>query len=264
MAYFRARNKIQTEYSGYEQASDGLRSRLAAIVDARTGYHIGIGNEGYFLNRGQLDHETSVRLNKIGLDAIRRGSYDEVFEATEIFLHLVHANLYQQTYDETLRDVAVAFRTAGSVYGINENGEVVLVIPQETAQNVDAVEKTLGEQSAEALDFFQRALHDLLTRGRSANDIVKDFAIAMEDYVKALAGQKDYTAALRVLRDRGVVAAAQQGVLEKLYAYRGDASGVAHTGNTEEPGEADALWFLETLVAQVKMIGAKTRATERT
>ena len=153
----------------------------------------------------------------------------------------------------------IAFRSAGSVYKIDQNGYIVLQLSEETAKNIANAEAQLGARSAEALDFFKRALHDLLSRERKANDVVKDFAVSIEDYIKALSKKKDYGEALRVLREQGIIAPTQQGVLDKLYAYRGDAHGVAHAGNTKEPGEADAMWFLETMVAQVKMIEAKIK-----
>ena len=259
MSFFRERNKIQSEYSGYQEASDGLRSRLAGIVDAHSGSYIGVGQESHYLHSQLFDHETRVRMNKEGLTAIRRGTYDEVFEAIEIFLTLVSQHLYFEVYKEVLRDIALAFHSSGSVYAVNETGDIVLKMSEETAAGIRVAEESLEAHSTEALDFFRRALHDLLTRAREANDIVKDFAIAMEDYITSIAGNKDYKTALHILRERGVVAPTQQGVLEKLYAYRGDAHGVAHSGNTAEPSEADAVWFLETLVAQMKMIEAKIK-----
>ena len=230
----------------------------------RSGPYIGLGNEGYYLDSGLLDHETKIRMNQGAQVAVKFGTYDEAFEAIEIFLELVKVKLYQQTYEETLRDVALAFRSAGSVYKVNTNNQIVLQVSTETAKNIEGTERELAARSPEALDFFRRALSDLLARKRGANDIVKDFAVAMEDYLKAIAGKKDFGEALRELRTKGIIAATQQGVLEKLYAYRGDAHGVAHSGNTEEPNEVDAVWFLETFIAQIKMIEAKlTSKTSR-
>lgn len=260
MNLFRERNKIQKEYSGYQQASEGLRGRLATIVDNRSGYHMGLGNENYYLSRDLLDHETKVRLNKNCLTAIRTGTYDEVFDAIEMFLTLVHSELYSEPFLETLKDIITAFQTAGSVYEMSESGQVLLKISEETATNIESAEEQIGARSTEALDFFRRAFRDLLTCARKPNDIVKDFAVAIEDYVMALVKNKDYKKAITLLREQGIIVATQQGVLDKLYAYRGDAHGVAHTGNTEEPDEADAVWFLETLVAQVKLIEAKIKA----
>lgn len=259
MTFFRERNKIQKEYSGYEEASEPLRQRLAAIIEERSGYSIGLGNEDFYLYRGELDHQVKIRTNWDCLGAILRGTYDEVFEAVEIFLNLVIHKLRESEGEEMVNEVVVIFRSAGSVYTVNKRGQVVLSIPEETAKNIAGTEEGLGSKSGEALDFFKRALHDLLSRGRTANDIVKDFAISMEDYIKAISGKKDYGEALKALRARGVIAATQQGVLDKLYAYRGDAHGVAHSGNTEEPSTVDAVWFLETFVAQVKMIEAKLK-----
>lgn len=260
MSYFRERNRIQREHSGYEEASEPLRQRLVAIVKDRSGNYIGVGNEKFYLHRGELDHQVQIRLNKSCLNAILIGTYDEVFEAVEIFLRLVVNKFYLPI--EVIDDVIVSFQSAGSVYTVDLEGRVILAIPEETAKNIGSAEEGLGSKSVEALDFFRRALHDLLTRERSANDIVKDFAISMEDYIKAVARKNDYGEALKTLRAQGTIAATQQGVLDKLYAYRGDAHGVAHSGNTEEPVTADAVWYLETFVAQVKMIEAKLKSNQ--
>ena len=263
MAFFRERNRIQTEYSGYQNASEGLRNRLATIVGDRAGNFIGVGNEKHYLYLPTLNHETKLRINKDCIAAILQGTYDEVFEALEIFLACAKGSLYGQTYIRILSEVCVAFRSAGSVYSADENGHVVLQVSEETAANIKNTEQQLGVRSPEALDFFKRALRDLLTRERTPNDIVKDFAIAMEDYLVTLAGKKDYKQALRALQDQGIIAPTQHGVLDKLYAYRGDAHGVAHAGNTEEPDEAAAVWFLETFVAQVKLIEARVKVTNK-
>lgn len=262
MAFFRERNKIQTEYSGYQEASNGLRSRLATIVEDRSGNFIGVGNEQHYLYRSTLNHETKVRINKDCTVAILQGTYDEAFEALEIFLACAKGSLYNQTYVSTLLEVMVAFRSAGSVYSVDKNGHVVLRVSEETAANIKSAEQQLGVRSPEALDFFKRALRDLLGRERTPNDIVKDFAIAMEDYLVALAGKKGYRQALQALQEQGIIAPTQHGVLDKLYAYRGDAHGVTHAGNTKEPDEASAVWFLETFVAQVKLIEARVKGGE--
>lgn len=259
MAYFRERNNIKSEYSGYQQASKALRDRLYSVIDQRSGYNIGVGNESFYLQLELLDHETLIRLGMKCLDVIRSGAYEEVFEAAEIFLSLVRRELYQQAFDETKADMATAFQTAGSVYEVNRSGQIVLKLSEETAKNIETTDEQLAVRSADALDFFRRAYRDLLTRARNPNDIVKDFAVALEDYLIALTNKKDYKEAIRFMRDQNIIAPLQQGVLEKLYAYRGDAQGVAHSGNTEEPGEVDAVWFLETFVAQVRLIEAKMR-----
>jgi len=259
MSFFRERNNIKNEYSGYQEISENLRAKLFAIVDHRAGYNIGLGNEDYFLQLEILDHEMQVHLVGKALEVIRKGDYSQVFEAIEIFLHCVRSNLFTQAYNETLVDILTAFRTSGCVYAPNQQGEIVLQISEDTAKNIKSAQEQMGGRSPEALDFFQRALSDLLSRGRNANDIIKDFAVSMEDYLKGVTGKKGFDEALRELRTQGILAATQEGVLTKLYAYRGDAHGVAHSGNTEEPKVVDAVWFLETFVAQVKMIEAKLK-----
>jgi len=47
--------------------------------------------------------------------------------------------------------------------------------------------------------------------------------------------------------------------LDKIYAYRSDTDGVVHSGNGEKPDEIDALWFLETVVAQLLFIDRKLK-----
>ncbi|MEA2112519.1 MAG: hypothetical protein U9P50_00910 [Patescibacteria group bacterium] len=262
MPNFRERNNIQIEYSGNQDASEGLRDRLITIISNNSGSHIGIGNESYYLHTSILNHKTKVLLNKDCIVAISAGSYDEVFEALEIFLNLVKEKLYIQTYREIWNDVYTAFNVSGSVYTIDGDNQVVLKIDEGIAESIEDVQGIFSEHSGDALDFFRRALNGLLTREKTPNDIIKDFAISIENYIKVIGDKDSYKKAIISLRESGIIAPTQQGVLDKLYAYRGDADGVAHSGNTDEPSEVDAVWFLETLVAQVKLIEAKIKAQE--
>lgn len=254
MVYFRERNNIHKEYSGHEDASSALRERLAAIVRKQAVHHIGDRNHLFYVDLSKLNHQTTLHLNRECTSAILSGSYDEAFQAFEIFLTLARKTF---RFGEILEEAELAFRSAGSVYTIDDEGQVVLEVSEKTARNIETVRGVLASHSAKAADFFDRALHDLLSRERSANDVVKDFAIAMENYVASISGKADYKEALKELEKRGVIKGIQCQILTKLYAYRGDADGVAHAGNTDEPTEVDAMWFLETIVAQIKLIEAK-------
>ncbi len=65
MSYFRERNKTRNEYSGYQEISDGLRSRLYAICERYTAErHIGVGQRGLWIPAETLNHEIRLHLDK--------------------------------------------------------------------------------------------------------------------------------------------------------------------------------------------------------
>ncbi len=254
MAFFRERNNIQREYSGYQDISSALRERLAAIVGRRAVLFVSDHNYRTYVQLGDLNHKTTVRLNKKCTEALLAANYDEAFEAYEIFLAEAKR---LSAFSDIIYESQVSFQSAGSVYTVDASGQIILKIPEETARNIQEAESTLETHSSDGLDFFRRAVRDLLSREREANDIIKDFAVAMEKYIEALTGKSSFKEALKHLEEQGVLAPTQREVLNKLYAYRGDADGVAHSGNTKEPGDADAIWFLETFVAQIRLIEAR-------
>ncbi len=52
MTYFRERNNIQTEYSGHQSLSDGLRGRLTTITSNHSGSYLGTGQDSFlFIQR---------------------------------------------------------------------------------------------------------------------------------------------------------------------------------------------------------------------
>lgn len=50
-----------------------------------------------------------------------------------------------------------------------------------------------------------------------------------------------------------------QEVIDKIYANRSDMYGIAHAGGSQEPDDIDTLWFLETVMAQMKLIDRRLK-----
>lgn len=259
MTFFRERNNIKIEYSGHQAISDELRKKLIAVVRSRSSSNIGLGNERFFLSRRKLDHEVEIRFGEKALEVLAQGTYDQVFEVVEIFLLLTEEYLNHDVYEKQLLDVHTALYTSGSVYSLNQNGKIVLQLSEETSKNASIVEEIMTKRTEQGVGFFKKALRDLLSRERDANDIVKDFSVALEDYLKKLMNQDSYEKAITLLKTQEIITPTQKALVDKLYAYRGDSHGVAHASDSRVPEEVDAVWFLETLIAQVKLIDARMK-----
>lgn len=84
--------------------------------------------------------------------------------------------------------------------------------------------------------------------------------VVFEEYLKKTNCKNSIEKAIQYLKDKFLFHATQIQIIEKLMAYRGDAWGVAHAGNGPEPDERDALWFLESIIAQIRYIESKIKS----
>lgn len=259
MSYFRQRNGTRNEYSGYQTASDGLRSRLAAVCGSYVaeGY-IGGGQEGYWIPAANLNHEIKLHLNKNNINAALSASYDEAFEGVEIFLSVAEKCCPRRLL-KIVEDIISAFDIAGSVYCLDPGTmQIELRVDEKLAGDIGVASGVLlGTRHAK--DGYLNAVGGLMSRNQKPEDIVGDVFIAFEDYLKTITGTKDYGAAVVVLEKNGTISATQKSLLEKIYAYRSDTYGVGHAGNGEKPHEVDALWFLETVTAQILFLDRKLK-----
>jgi hypothetical protein len=259
MSYFRERNKTRNEYSGYQEVSDGLRSRLSAIRERYTAErHIGVGQRGLWIPAGTLNHEIRLHLDKENMRAALNGEYDEVFEAVEIFLS-VAKTAANRKFPEILADVINAFNIAGSVYQVTPGtNQVELRVEDKLAADIKAASDALSE-TRHAKDEFLDAVGGLMSREKSPEEIVNDIFVAFEDYLKTSMHAKDYGEAVTKLVKEEIISPTQKSLLEKIYAYRSDTYGVVHAGKSNKPEEIDALWFLETVIAQILFLDRKLK-----
>lgn len=258
MKYFRERHSLKTDYSGYEEVSDSLRNRLNTVCQRYIAYTIiATGQRGYWIPGKELEHELAVNLeqNKIE-EIIMNGNYDSVFEAVEIYLDVARESASREFRDQILPDVQRAFELSGSVYYVDENGKVNLKIDEKLSKDLKEVEKALSETKT-SYELFFETVGKLMSRKDEPENIVKDIFIAFENYLKEKTGKSDFGNSIYYLERQGIINRIQRVLLEKIYAYRSDAFGVTHAGASKTPDEIDALWFLETVVAQLKFLDRK-------
>lgn len=263
MSYFRERHNTRNEYSGYQEVSDGLRSRLYTIYENYTAKgHIGVGQRGDWIPARILVHEIKLNLNKADMEDALGGKYDEVFEAIEIFLSVAKTSASNK-FPRILADIISAFDIAGSVYQIDpETSRVELRVEDKLATDIKAASDALSE-TRHARGEYLDAVGGLMSRKKSPEEIVNDIFVAFEDYLKTITHAKDYGKAVTELVKKEIISPSQKSLLEKIYAYRSDTYGVVHAGKGNKPNEIDGLWFLETVTAQILLVDRKLKQLEK-
>lgn len=231
--------------------SRALRKRLDAIDSEYAKKHVSVG---HFLNLQQLSYlyEQQFPGEHVGL-VFSDGSYERVLVLVEILYD--YAGKLHEGRRASLRDqLREAFRLSGSVYALSTVGRIELIPSEVTAKQLNEVRAILSPYDA-CNQAFIGAAGDLMGRRRKPDDIVKDLWIGTEGYLKAITGEKDFAPALKALRTDGTINPMQSAIIDKLHGYRSDAHGAAHATDSPAPTEAEALWFLETLLAQIAHIG---------
>ena len=265
MTFFRERNKLRNEYSGYQEASKGLRERVAAICkDCIAEGYIGVGNDGWWIPVKILNHEINIYLNRGNIyEPLLLGTYDEVFEAIEIFLSVAEEQCYER-YQKILIDIIKAFQIAGSVYYVDPGlNQINLQIEEKLAKDLQVAEEILIT-TKQGKEEFLNAIGGLMNRKSTPEEIVKGVFIAFEDYLKTQTECKDYGESVVKLEKGKTISPTQKSLMEKIYAYRSDTYGVGHAGNGQKPQEIDALWFIETVTAQLLFIDRKLKQNHDT
>lgn len=257
MSYFSRRNNHVVEFSGYEEVSDTLRKRLLAILKKyvdQNGINYGV-DDPWYVEVGDFFHEVRKEFpGENPFTLVEHGVYHQVFTVIEIFLDML-GGVYYTRRDPALNEVRQALALSGSVYGIINN-RVELRVTEDLAKKIEATKNVLSGNSSAYEKFFD-AVGNLLGRKAKSEDIVKDVFVAFEDYLKEKTGSKDYGGATSQLERAGVLSATQKALFDKIYAYRSDTYGVGHAGNAKQPGEIDALWFIETVTAQLIFLDRK-------
>ncbi len=184
-------------------------------------------------------------------DLIINGNYAEVFQTIEIFFSFVKELRFDRRV-EIRKELSDSFIFSGSVYGFMENGEVQLKIDKDLASSLQETEKIFSEEDLR--NKFFSIIGDFISRKIKAKRLVNDLWIVFEGFIKFITEEKSTEKAMNSLVGKKLLNKLQLETVKKLYGYRSDALGVAHAGNTEEPSEKDALWFLESLSSLIKLI----------
>lgn len=265
MKYFRERHNLKTDYSGYQEVSNSLRNRLNTVCQRYIAHGmIGVGQEDWWIPISVLEDELSVNLEEkhIGY-IISNESYEYVFEAIEIFLDVAEEYASRRYASQILPDIKRTFDLSGSVYYISNDGEIALRTDERLAKNLKEIETVLSDYEKSYKMFFE-TVGNLMSRKDKPKNIVKDIFIAFENYLKEATKEKDFGKAINYLKNQGILTSPQKSLIEKIYAYRSDAFAVGHAGGSQEPDEIDALWFLETTIAQLKFLDRKFKQVENT
>ncbi len=251
MAYFRERNKLHIEYSGNEEVSESLRNRLIAIHKKYTNYST---NYGRYIKKTNLEHELLIHLeNSDYINILCNEPYDSVFEAVEIFIELAGKDAHNNI-GAIIVEIERAFLLSGSVYEIDKQCQISLKVDRKTAERLNDIEAIFDQDAKEK--FFD-SVGKFLSRKLAPKDTIKDVFVAFEDYLKEKLAVKDYSKAIEKLKKEGIISNTQKALLEKIYAYRSDTYGVTHAGNSEEPKELEAVWFIDTVSAQIIYLSKK-------
>ncbi|MFA5172925.1 MAG: hypothetical protein WC435_00775 [Candidatus Paceibacterota bacterium] len=253
--YFSKRNNYQIEYSGYEDASPNLRKRLAYVInkyhDANNNF---ISSEmiASLVDFDEFQHQVKKHLVIDNpLDVIDYYPFNMVFDVVEIYWDLAKEVSSKMDIYTELRQV---FILSGSVYQINGGtGKIELIPDEELAKKINETQEVFREQY-EVYKLFSEAVGNLFSRKTEPKNVVRDIYIAAEKYLKAVTGEAQYSNAIKRINKSNIINSEQKSIMEKLYAFRSNTQGTSHAGSSPEPNEKDAVWFLDTMAAQLRNI----------
>lgn len=255
MPYFARRNEYIVEFSGHSDVSIALRSRLLAILQKFVRSSSVGGANDWFIGDYVFRHAVQQEIpSSDPYNIIKQGTFYEVFTVIEIFLNLVPTMRMQQR-EIAISETVNAFELSGSVYKIIGRRQIELKIDKELAEKIDSVKKILQPFPVFYERFFN-AVGNLVGRKAKPEDVVKDIYVSAEGYLKSITGENTFGDAVKYLDRKSLIISEQKKVLEALQRFRSDAEGAGHAGNSSKPTEATALWFLDTMIAQLRMIDA--------
>lgn len=264
MPTFSKRHKLKKEYSGHCEASRNLRNRLLLLYGhpySGNEFHFGVGYTNWIHERAFSKDLQMHFGRKIPIEEFRDEkltAYDDVFDFIELYYSRAILDIDSKKRLKLLVNIAIAFDNSGSVYEFNKEGEVVLKIDDNTAKIVTEVDNIL-EPFDDALGVYRGCVDGLITRSKPPKNVVGDMHVVFEEYSKKITQQKTFEGAIKYFRDKLSFHPTQIQIIQKLKAYRGDVWGPAHAGKGPKPDERDALWYLESIIAQIKYIDSKIK-----
>lgn len=265
MKKFSKRNNLRKEYSGYEEASLNLRNRLLQLYGlpySGNEYNFGIGNTNWVHEVAfskDLQMHFGLRITIEDFRNEEKTSYDMLFDFIELYYQRALRDLDSVKRRRLSNDIKQAFLNSGSVYEFSEDGRVIIKIYEDVAQKATKADKILSKlKKAQAI--YRDSVDGLITRTKLPKDVIGDIYIALEEYLKDISGKKLLdNSTLSYLQNQLSLHPTQIQLIKSLIAYRGDVWGVAHAGNSPSPDERDALWFLESVIAQIIYIDNKVK-----
>jgi len=269
MQTFSKRNNLKKEYSGYGEASQGLRNRLLQLYGhpfSGNEFHFGVGNTNW-IHEVAFDKDLQMHFGrKVSIEDFRdetKTTYDDVFDFIELYYQRAKQDLESQKRNKLLVSICTAFINAGSVYEFSEEGYVDLSIDENLAEKITKTDKIL-EPFTDARSVYRDSVDGLISRSKAPKDVIGDMYIVLEDFSKHATQQDTFEKAVGYMKTQLFFHATQIQIIEKLKAYRGDVWGVAHAGNGLIPGEAEALWYVESVIAQITYIENRIKQTQAT
>lgn len=264
MQTFSRRNNLRSEYSGYGEAALSLRNRLLQLYGmpySGNERHFGIGNTNW-IHEISFGKELQMHFGKVvPIEYFRdstKTTFSDVFDFIELYYRRGKNDLDYRKIRRLYDDIVLAFDYSGSVYEFNKDGVVVLRIDESSAGLIAEVDEVLNPfQQAQSL--YRESIDGLITRSKHPENIVGDMYIVLEDYLKRVTQKDSYEKAIAYLKVTYGIHSTQTQVIEKLRAYRGDVWGPAHAGNGKKPDEGDALWYLESIITQIRFVDGKIK-----
>ena len=264
MEPFSKRNKIKKEYSGYGEASIGLRNRLLQLHGkpySGNEYQFGIRNTNW-IHEKAFDKDLQMHFDrKISIESFRdktKTTYNDVFDFIELYYNRALQDLDSVKRTMLYNDICSAFKNSGSVYGFNPDGQVILILGKKLSKKITAVQALL-ETTVNARDKFRNLINGIINRTIDSADAIGDLYIVFEDFIKNITHQKSFDKAFKHLSKNLLLHPIQIKLIENLKAYRGDVWGSAHAGNSPKPTEKEALWYLDLILTQFEYIERKTK-----
>ncbi len=259
MTYFSRRNEYLVEYSGHEEISTSFRKRISTIIEKYViDYVGGYGQDSRsFIKSSKFSYEVNKEFPGRYLESlIATGLFHELFSLIEILLDLSNSHLDYDIKRELFSEIQQAFKLSGSVYKINDKNRIELKIDKDAAEKIDSIKQILAPYPELSHRFFQ-AVGNLVGRRAKPEDVVKDIFVASEGYLKLITQTSRFGEAVKELFKKNHINKEQKKVLDALHEFRSDAYGAGHAGNSVTPDEESALWFLDTIIAQMRMIEKK-------
>jgi hypothetical protein len=264
METFSKRNHSSHEYSGYGEASVGLRNRLLLLygLPYSGDEHLYAPGNHNWIHERKFSKDLQMHFGRTTpIESFRLStstSYSDVFDFIELYYARACADLDTRKRLLLFRDICVAFENSGSVYQFNSEGQVVLKINKELAESVTQTDNIL-EPFEKASRVYHESIDGLISRSMPAKNIVGNLSIVFEEYLQNISKQTTYEKSIQYLRDTLGLHPIQIQIIEKIKAYRGDVWGSAHAGNGTEPKEEDALWYVDSICTQIKYINIKSK-----
>ena len=145
---------------------------------------------------------------------------------------------------------------SGSVYDFDDSGHVTLRVDDNTSKNISAVSNIL-DSFEESQVKFNKATEGLINRSIDPADAVGDIYIIFEDFCKKITNTNKFEGALDVISSKTLLHPTQINIIEKLKGYGSDVWGARHAGNSPKPSEAEAMWYLDTVMSLIKYLNIK-------